>query len=1289
MNLRQIVPQPIIEHYQRHETEGTFQAVTMFIDLSGFSTLSDELIQYGREGTEVLTDIINQTFDPIIQRVYEHTGFISTFAGDAFTAIFPLKTPESVAHAVAAAFEIQALMAAQRHLYTRLGTFSLAVKIGLDVGAVYWGILGQGNLRTYYYRGPAIDGAAHAEALAKAGHIIASAQLWPHLTDHVQATPVENAYRLTGHTFTPMSQPPHLPSLTEEHLRPFVPPSILHLHISAEFRNVCSTFVSFQEPPTADALNNFVTTVMNLADIYGGYFNKIDFGDKGNVILLLFGAPISYENNVERAAEFLLALRKQERHILWRAGVTFGTAYTGIVGGRFRCEYTAIGDVVNLSSRLMSMAQWGHILTDARVHRQIRETHQLVALGRRSVKGKRKPILVYRLTARKAPTAILPERRPLFGRERELSLLREWLEPLWQSNAESRTSPLIHIIGEAGIGKTRLLQELRSQLEETHALQWLYCPADEILRQSLNPFVHALKQYFHQSADQSAEENRAAFQRILTDLLQRLPHEEPGDSVRAELERTASMLAALIDIYWADSLYEQLEPQLRFENTLQALINFFKALTLLHPLILEVDGGHLLDRDSITLLQRITRELKEWPVAVIVTSRPTDTRTLPGTEHGMWRELPLGPLDQENVRAIATTLLGKELTPEAVRFLYEKSSGNPFFVEQLVQYLREQGAFLPADDPPDAFTLAAPDTLDIPSTIDAVLISRLDRLSPPVRDVVQTASVLGKEFEIPVLAYMVSDADHLPSLIRAAETAGIWRPAGETRYAFTQALLRDVAYHMQMRERLRTLHRRAGEAYETIHKDDLAPYYADLAYHYEQGEDIPKAVEYLRKAGDQARLNYQNEAALSFYERLLAYAGEDDRVYIHEYRGDIYHSMGSYAQALEAYASALEIWLRRKDQEHRVADIYRKIASIHVDKGEYNVALDWLDRALLRLRDKICPERARVLLLAAGIAYRQGRVEQALEQCRTALDIAQRLDALPEQAHGYRLLGTIHTGAGNLQAAVQDYLTSLELCRRLRDLRQESMTSNSLAAVYYYQGELDKAEAMYLQSLEVATRIGFVDQQATVSNNLGELYLLQGRFTDAETQFQRCLRTWQRTGFLLGVALSWRNLAQIAVYRGHWKTALQHLQESLRILEQLDSRDWVLAEVYRLLAEVKLAQGDEQAAWDHARQALAIVTEQNIKLVESNVQRTLGMLYRHSHQFEEAEKALQKSAHVAQTLGLRYEEGKAWAELARLYKEWGREKEAQEAQQRARDIFLTLGANWEIKQLHQPEKAAS
>jgi tetratricopeptide (TPR) repeat protein len=504
---------------------------------------------------------------------------------------------------------------------------------------------------------------------------------------------------------------------------------------------------------------------------------------------------------------------------------------------------------------------------------------------------------------------------------------------------------------------------------------------------------------------------------------------------------------------------------------------------------------------------------------------------------------------------------------------------------------------------------------------------------------------------------------------------------------------------MQLRWRLRMLHRMAGEAYELVFADDLSPYYEDIAYHFEQAELIDRALPYLRLAADRAKRDYRNETALQLYRRLLTHLPprSQERSEIYTACGEILHSIGVYGEAMDSYRQAIALLGAAEEPEGRViADIHRRMGSILVDEGAYGRALAELTRAESWLDETPSVERARIDLLRAGILYRQGKVEQALTWAQLGLERATQVGGEAERAHGLRLLGTIHTGLGDLQSAEQDYLASLDLCREMGDLRQQSMAANSLGAVYYYLGDWEQAERYYRQSLIVAEQIGFVDQQATVSNNLGELYLMQGRFDDAEERFQACLKTWRRTGFLLGVALSWRNLAQIAANRGQWEQASSCLEESLLALDELDSRSWVRAEVYRLLAEVELARGNQDAAWERGHHALDIVTEQNIKLVASNVQRTLGRLYRSDGQWEQAETALQESVSLAQELGLRYEEGKAWHELALLYQARTPPDAGlmQDALVRARTIFSELNARWDLDQLdamieHNPDSSAT
>ncbi len=1290
---RRLVPHIILHHYARKRLRGRFRAASMFVDISGFTQLTETLMKHAKDGAEVLTEVLNSIFNPIVQEVYDHGGFISTFAGDAFTALFPIRQTNAALHATQTAFFVNEFFTRNRVIATKYGTFELGAKVGLGMGAVEWGILGEEEMRAFYFRGEAVDDCAASEHHASRGEIVASKAIAHHLSGQATMTPDGEHYmRLLGFNTIVLPRLRRLPRPTRKSLTPFVLDAVIDLPQRAEFRNVGSLFLSFDEPADDDALNVFTSLVLGLSHRYGGYFNKMDFGDKGGIMLLLFGAPTSFEDNVARAANFLLALKAEgagASAVRWRAGLTFGTVYAGIMGGEERCEYTAIGDIVNLSARLAMRAEGDEVWVSDEAHALLSANYEFDALGQFQFKGKGSALPVHRLCHRKEVGEKLYSGR-MVGRAIELAALRQFVAPLF---AQSSFTGVAYVYGEPGMGKSRLVYELRQELTTERGVRWVYCPAEGVLRQSLNPFVYFLRGYFGLSVEQTEEQKKALFDARLDALLARLGAERPeAADLRRELERTRSLLGGLVDLHWPASLYEMLEPKLRFENTLTAIISLFKAESLLQPVVIEIDDGLAIDADSQTLLQTLAREVVGCPLAVIFSSRYRDDGSkfkLPLDADVRAVEIDLNYLAGDSIRAFAEQVLGVELADDLVQLLAEKTNGNPFFIEQLALDLRER-KLLVVQPETGHLALSPTRSTDVPTTITAVLIARLDRLTASIKQIVQMAAVLGREFPLLVLSQMLRGDAHLREKVALAEAQDIWSALDEVRYLFKHALMRDSAYDMQLRARLRELHALAGDAFETVYARDLSGYYVDLAYHFEQAAQIEKARHYLHQAGDQAKANFQNQMALSLYERLLAYTDVEDplRVYAYTQRGDIFVNISEHDQALQQYKTALGHLVAPGGNQMaaQAPALYRKVGAVYMNKGEYAVALDWLGRAERAASEADSPETARIHTGIAGVLYRQGKATEALGRCQQGLDIAAVLGETGELAHGYMLRGTIHTGLGQLDEAIEDYGLSLDLCQQLGDLQQQSKADNSLGAVYYYKGDWERAIQYYRQSLEIAEQIGFVDQQATVSNNLGEIFLIQGRLDEAELSFQNCLSTWRRTGFLLGVALSLWNLAQIAVMRSEWEMALRHLDQSLQALEQLGSRDWLTAEVYRLLAEVRLGLGDIEQAWEYCHQSLEIATSQDLKLVEGNARRVQGKLHRLVNNWQEAEKALLASLKLAEDLGMRHEQGQTLMELAHLYGRWPQpggdldgQAQVHDALDRALSLFEELDARWHLK----------
>ena len=784
------------------------------------------------------------------------------------------------------------------------------------------------------------------------------------LRGHIDAGPLlappaalDSHFLLSAYRGEPKLVRRRLPPANPEALRQFVLDAVIDLQQRAEFRDVCSVFISFEAGTDEATLDIFATAALSLATRYGGYFNKVDFGDKGGVALVLFGAPVSHEDNVRRALDFVLALKTETIGLRWRAGLTVGTVYAGIIGADERCEYTAIGDVVNLSARLMMKADWGEVWTSAPTFEGLKALHEFDDLGPHTFKGKAEAQTVYRWRRLREATGARFFEGALVGREEEMVILNQFVDPIFAPDGGGFAG-VAYVFGEPGMGKSRLVYELRHRLVEGHEVRWAFCPAEGVLRQSLNPFVHFLRNYFAQSGEQPIEENKARFESGFQALIDRLPPDGADTAeLSHEMERTRSMLGALLNLYWSGSLYEMLEPKLRFGNTLLALITLFKAESRVQPLVIEVDEGHVLDSDSQALLELLGRDASGYPIALIVVSRYADDGGKFALSFGSDVSgvvIDLDVLGHQGVKAFAEQVLGQPLAEDVVSLLAERTNGNPFFVEQLALDLRERRLLIvdPLDD--GRLHLAATQSGEVPASITAVLISRLDRLAADVKHIVQTASVLGREFELTVLAQMVAqglkDDTRFRQKVATAESHDVWLPLAEMRYIFKHALMRDSAYDMQLRARLRDLHRLAAEVIELVHAAELAAHYADLAHHFEQAAEVVKARYYLLHAADYTKANYQNAAALSLYERLLKYVPDGDplQAYAHEQSADIYTNTGEYDQALEQYQIGMERLLAVPDGSlvtSQVPGLYRKIGSVYTSKGDYEVALSWLERA--------------------------------------------------------------------------------------------------------------------------------------------------------------------------------------------------------------------------------------------------------------------------------------------------------------------------------------------------------
>ncbi|MBP6471807.1 MAG: tetratricopeptide repeat protein [Chloroflexi bacterium] len=1193
--MHHLIPFFIYEQYRSGKLDGRLRAVTLFLDISGFSAMTQTLIQHGRDGAETLAHMINQVFEPIIGAIYAHGGFVILFAGDGLTVVFPHDDVETAVSGCHAAQAIAQIFIDQPIQSTRLGDFVLTIRQGLSVGEVEWGIIESETRKTYFFRGEAITGCAHAEHQAAGGDIVLDNQLLALLPPAtITCQPLAGPYARLTHLNTAVSPAVDLTYLDQWRdtavaaliAARFFPPALWQMPQQAELRYAVTLFVSFAGANDFYTLNYFIARVMNICDRFGGFFVETDFGDKGDFFLVYFGAPVAHENDVKRALDFVLALKTElpDHTFTWRAGLTAGLVYAGYVGTAVRDKYTCMGSTVNLAARLMMHAQWGEVLVSREV--AIHPAFDFASLGKSTFKGFAQPVPVYQLLGNTAAERVFPQK--LVGREPELRQMLAFAQPL----LANRQVGIVRIFGDAGIGKSHLVYTF-SQLLGAR-VRWLSGQTDPILREPLNPFIYILKRYFGQTNGASEANNKANFIRRFDDLLTTLAQMPDTRALQNELTRTKSFLGALLGLHWPDSLYERLTAQGRYRNTFIAITTLLQAECLQQPVVLKLEDVQLLDDASKEFLLFLTQQAAASPLLLVFTSRYLDNGQPPAYVMAPnTPELSIGlqPLPASALQDMTHDVLGMATDNRLQRLLVEKSEANPFFVQQILYFLQENNLVQKEiiDGQPVA-TLTAY-AVDLPPTLTRLLVARLDRLPPSVKEVVQTAAVLGREFDSRLLSLILQR--DLSEELKVAEQEQIWTVLNALTYIFKHGLLRDAAYEMQLRAHLRPLHYLAAVYGEQLYALNSPIYYGTLAYHYEaaflmgQTEAHHKAVHYLQAAGQQALKNFEHQVAIHYFNRALALTpvtdltGQFHLLLARETAHDMQGNREAQAGDLEDLAG-LSRQLALTDQ---VIVVLRQ-ANYSEAIGNYELASRQAETAVT-----LAQQTGNQNLVAEGFGiwgvalWRLGRLSSAQAQFQVSARLAKESANLKLVAHCLHGLGNIAYFQRDHVVARNYYQQALAIRQEIGDRYGEELSLNNLGVVALSQGDTMAAQTYHAQTLSFCREIGDRRGEGTSFSNLGHVAMDRGDHAAAKLHFEQSLAIRREVGDSYGEAISLNELGAVTMIQGNLTLAEAYYRQALTIRLGLNQPHH-LVEDWAGLARLKLAQNDPEAAWQYGQQVL-------------------------------------------------------------------------------------------------------
>lgn len=1170
--MKNLIPHFIQDRFKSGQHQGNFEAYAMFIDLSGFTPLTEALMREGNRGAEQLSIILNEIFGPLVELVYAKGGFIPYFAGDSFTAIFPQEDDGvNTIHFVQTAILVKNLFT-QREF--RFGNFQIGLKIGLSHGAVEWGIVGKEN-KSFYFRGASIDNCAQCQIRAKEQDIVLDKVLKNMLgeTDMKLDEVEQGYYRISGEPVL-LDVPDlrhELPGLSKEVANAFLPEPVVEYQQDGEFRMVIAVFISFSGVETHELLDLFVSVVLDQINKFSGYFKEIDFGDKGGVLFGFFGAPVSFENNMERALEFITASREELRSLQehtslkFRLGATVGTAYTGIVGGKERCQYAAVGNRVNLAARLMTYADWGEVLIDEELKKNRNFDFQFK--GDIKYKGIKGSVPTFKLIGRNHENQQAFSGQ-MVGRNEEIAQLKQYVTNLLQDS----TPGIAYIYGEAGIGKSRLSHELKEWIKRRKIGQWFTCQADQILKKPFNPFTYFLKNYFYQSPDSSNASNLSNFEKrfnILLRALNKSGHAQQ-EHITRELIRTKSVLAALIGLSIEDSIWEHLDAKGRYQNTLAAINNLIIAESCLGFTVIELEDGHWIDDNSRELLYELVRNMQGRSILLLITSRYKDDGSKPLILNEnllvnlpfTYLEINLNILQPEAVRSFAEVNLGGKISDGFYEFLIRTTNSNPFYLEQVLEYFSESNLLTFVDGAWDI----KDQNIRLSSSINAILTARIDRLSTLVKETVKAAAVIGREFEVPVLSEVMRSQNLFPAQngasksvlkeqIQIAEQGQIWLAMNELRYIFRHSLLREAVYSMQLRTRIRQLHGLIAEAIEKIYKDKLEERYFDLAFHYEQAGFTEKTCEYLKKAADYAKSNYQNQLALEYYERLLKKLGRlkdsDRKIRTHLKRGKVLELIGQWDECEKAYERALTLAKKSRDVL-MLGQANDSLGRLLLLKGDYLNAKSYLQTAV-QLFESIDDQTgiSNVFGNLGNLHFRQGQYDEAKSYFERSIAISNSLGINTGNAQIVANLGLTHMNQGNFDEGIRWQEQQLEICKENNDKQGMATLYTNVGIVYFEKGDYDKALDSYMQGLELSEELGNKLLTSIAIGCIGSVYERKGDYEQAMENFERDLHICEELGDKQGTAIALGLIGELMSVKGDFHSAIEYLQKNLMLCEEL------------------------------------------------------------------------------------------------------------------------------------------
>jgi class 3 adenylate cyclase/tetratricopeptide (TPR) repeat protein len=1053
----------------------------------------------------------------------------------------------------------------------------------------------------------------------------------------------------------------------------------------------------------------------------------------GDAIMAVFGAPRAHEDDPERAIRTALAMREALEEfnanpplplfepLGIHTGISTGYVIAGEIGTERDHKYTVMGDAVNLASRLEDVSDRGQIYVSEDSYRLTSQLFVFKKLEPVSVKGKIEPVRIFEvLGVREHPGSmrgLTGLRAPLVGRDAETQKLS-----LAVSNLQAGYGGIVLVEGEAGIGKSRLVAEVRHKLEGiSPGFRWLEGRGLSYGRSFSYHLLAGVSRHYLGLTDEDDEARVWLKLRAIG----------PG-LLGARADEVLPYLAMLLGLRLPDGMADkipQADPQLLQQRVFVAFGEWVEAVSAEKPLVLAFDDLHWADPSSVALIEYLMALTKYNPALILCVNRPDreapfwEVRERAMVEYAdTLVHIPLNPLSSEESRSLVDSLLQMERLPhELERAILSRAEGNPLFVEEVLRTLIEEGTL--ARDNGAWHVTRTVDVTEIPDTLQGVLTARIDRLDESMKRVVQIAAVVGRVFQRYVLDRVVDDPSILDDCLAKLQISQIIRERSsepEPEYIFKHILTQEAAYQSLLSQQRKVYHQRVADALARLFWERGEEYAGLVAAHYERAEAWPRALRYLQRAGDAARTSFAIKEAIDYYRRALQVAdrlGEaakpSERLSLYERHGQLLARLADVDGALNDYERMRDLAQAMGDRNAELRAL-NEIGALQAGRRDYVHAADYFHQALALARE-IGDQSgiADSLNRLGGFYFNTGKPEEAQTCHREALEIARSLENNALLAASLDGLGQIDLLRGRVRASLDKYGQIADLRRRLGDQVGLMEALSALAAAYTWLGEYGQGAAACEEALVFVNKVGNLPVVPSLHAYLAISHLNRGDLGKAGEHLQAGLDVARSLDHIAMQAfcLSWLGYYDLVL--GRFGAALEAMQEAVSLAQELGAPLWEmrartslgiahlyrgeLAEAVRVLrgvydavckldlapdqalvlyemGRVHLLAGDLDAASQALEGLLKVADRSELREYQARGRWLQGRLALARADLDTALEALEEAHARAEAIGSRLTLWRADNALGDVHHMAGRSAEAQAAYRRAWETLQAIAA---------------